>query len=174
MILLCGCTDDDAMEQALELRSKLLSSGCSFRAAVSADYGDYIQCFVMDCDADESGNVTFAVVDPDTISGITGKLSGEKGFLTFEDELLAFSMLTEDQISPVSAPWILVNSLRSGYLRSCGKLDSGYRLTIDDSYADRAMQVDIWLNDDGKPQGAEILWQGRRILTINIENFVFL
>jgi hypothetical protein len=35
------------------------------------------------------------------------------------------------------------------------------------------MQVDIWL-EAGIPTGAEILWQGRRILTIKVENFAFL
>ena len=49
----------------------------------------------------------------------------------------------------------------------------GLLLTIDDSYADEPMQVDVWL-EENIPTGAEILWQGRRILTIRVENFSFL
>lgn len=174
MVLLWGCADDGAMDRALELRTKLQSAGCSFRVTVSADYTDHVKSFVMDCSADVRGDMNFTVVSPDTITGITGTLSADRGFLTFDRELLAFSMLADGQLSPVSAPWILISTLRSGYLRSCGKAESGCHLTIDDSYAQGAMQVDIWLNSQDVPTGAEILWQGHRILTMTIENFVFL
>lgn len=162
------------MDRAMAMRSKFQSSGCMFRATVSADYGDMIHTFVLDCTADETGDVSFAVAAPDTISGITGTLTGKAGFLTFENEVLAFSMLADGQLSPVSAPWILVSTLRGGYLRYCTETDGGYRLTVDDSYADQAMQVDIWLDENDQPTGAEILWQGRRILTVKVESFAFL
>ncbi len=174
ILLLCGCGADEAMDRAVALRSRFQGSECSFQATVSADYGDVIHTFVMDCQVDVHTKVDFTVVAPDTICGITGWLSGEEGFLTFDRELLAISHLAEGQLSPVSAPWVLMNSLRGGYLRHCGKTENGYRLTIDDSYDDSAMQVDIWLDGEGIPLGGEILWQGRRILTVSIENFEFL
>lgn len=157
----------------MEVRTKFQSSGCSFRATVSADYGDMIHTFVLDCAADENGKVSFTVAAPDTISGITGTLTGDTGYLTFDSEVLAFSMLADGQLSPVSAPWLLVNTLRSGFLRSCAQTQSGWHLTIDDSYAEDAMQVDIWLNEENRPTAAEVLWQGRRILTVKVENFEF-
>lgn len=157
----------------MEARTKFQSTPCRFRATVSADYGDMIHTFVLDCEADEAGNVAFSVAAPDTVSGITGTLTGKSGFLTFDSEVLAFSLLADGQLSPVSAPWILVSTLRGGYLRSCAETDSGWHLTIDDSYADNAMQVDIWLDGESIPTGAEIIWQGRRILTVKVENFEF-
>ena len=162
------------MDRAMEMRTQMQSAGCSFRITVSADYSDMIHTFVMDCTADRQGNVTFTVTAPETISGITGKLTAESGFLTFDKELLAFSMLADGQLSPVSAPWILVSTLRGGYLRYYSETAEGYRLTIDDSYGDRAMQVEIWLNTDNVPVAAEVVWQGRRILTMKVENFAFL
>ena len=94
-------------------------------------------------------------------------------FLTFDNEILAFDMLADGQLSPVSAPWVLLHTLRGGYLRYVSKSEAALRLTVDDSYADNAMQVDIWLDGDGHPGAAEILWLGRRILTLRIENFEF-
>ena len=133
-----------------------------------------IQTFVMDCVADQQGSVTFTVTAPETISGITGNLTAQSGFLTFDEEVLAISMLADGQLSPVSAPWILVNTLRGGYLRYVSETAEGYRLTVDDTYEDRAMQVEIWVNEENVPVGAEVIWQGRRILTMKVENFSFL
>lgn len=161
------------MDRALEARSKLQSAACRFRATVSADYGEMIHTFVLDCDGTEDGTVTFSVVAPESISGITGKLTGDSGFLTFDDEILAFNLLADGQLSPVSAPWVLLHTLRGGYLRYVSQTETGLRLTVDDSYADQAMQVEIWLDGEGRPMAAEILWQGRRILTMKVENFEF-
>ena len=174
LVLLCGCNADSVMERALGFRSRFQGGACSFRATVSADYGDLIHTFVMDCKADADTKLEFTVAAPDTISGISGWISGDEGFLTFEQEILAISPMAEGQLTPVAAPWILINTLRGGYLRYASETDNGYRLTMDDSYDDSAMQVDIWLDREGVPLGAEILWQGRRILTVSIENFLFL
>lgn len=174
VVFLFGCRQDDGIDRAMAMRSEFQSSGCAFRATVSADYGDMIHTFVLDCTADEKGDISFVVAAPDTISGITGTLTGNSGFLTFDSEVLAFSMLADGQLSPVSAPWVLINTLRGGYLRYCTETDTGYRLTIDDSYADQSMQAEIWIDANDSPMGAEILWQGRRILTLKIENFQFL
>lgn len=162
------------MDRGMEMRRKMQSAGCSFRITVSADYSDMIHTFVMDCAADQQGNVTFTVTAPETIFGITGNLTAQSGFLTFDEEVLAFSMLADGQLSPVSAPWILISTLRGGYLRYYSETADGYRLTIDDSYEDRSMQVEVWLNSDDVPVFAEIIWQGQRILTMKVENFAFL
>lgn len=172
-LLLAGCTKDNGLDRAMNARSKFQNSACRFRVTVSADYGEMIHTFVMDCETDPQGGVNFFVVAPDTIAGITGKLAEDSGFLIFDSEMLAFEFLADGQLSPVCAPWILINTLRSGYMRYAAETDKGLLLTIDDSYADEPMQVDVWL-EENIPTGAEILWQGRRILTIRVENFSFL
>ena len=174
LVFLWGCNDDAAMDLTLGFRSRFQGSVCSFRATVSADYGDKIHTFVMDCQADETTRLDFTVAAPDTISGITGWISGDEGFLTFDQEILSISPLADGQLSPVSAPWILINTLRSGYLRYSGETDNGYHLTLDDSYDDGGIQVDVWLDREGILLGAEMIWQGRRILTVSVENFAFL
>ena len=166
--LLIGCSGKEHMDAALALRAAILqASTCSFQTVITADYGDMIYSFSMDCVADEKGNVTFTVTAPQTIAGITGVISTDGGKLTFDDVTLAIPMLTDDQITPVSAPWILMRTLRGGYISSCGK--DG--LIIDDSYADDALRLHITLNDASLPDAAEVYWKTRKILTIEVENF---
>ncbi len=175
LLHLCGCTaSDSGIDQGLELRRKLLQQGCSFEAEITASYADAIHTFTLQCTADAEGNLTFSVVKPESIQGISGTLSGKGGALTFEDTVLAFPMLAEGEVSPVSSPWLLIHTLRSGYIHSCGEDGGELRLTIYDSYEEDALQLDIWLDSEGVPKYSQILWQGRSILSIQISSFLFL
>lgn len=161
------------MERALQLRERLLSSDCSFTAAVTADYGDKVCTFSMGCTASTDGTVKFIVKAPDTIAGIAGSLGPGTGFLTFDGAALAFPMLAEGEVTPVSGPWLFVNSLRGGYLSSVGADGELLHVTLHDSYQEDALQIDVWLDGSDIPVCAEILWRGRRVLTLEIKDFQF-
>lgn len=167
---LFGCAGDGGeMEQAMCLRSAVLQAqSCSFSLQMVADYGDMTYEFSMDCVADSMGNVHFTVTAPETIAGITGNLTADGGNLTFDDTVLYIPMLTDDQITPVSAPWLLMKTLRSGCITSC----ADGRVTIDDSYADDALKLDIFLDEGGMPKTVEIYWKNRRILVLTVTSFV--
>lgn len=176
LILLClltGCSDGSSeMERGLALRDRLLSaSSCGFDADITADYGDKVYTFSMKCTADARGDMTFTVTAPETIAGITGSVSEAGGRLTFDQTALQFDLMADDQVTPVSAPWILLKTLRSGYITSTTREDDLLRLTIDDSYEEDALHLDIWLDADDIPSRAEILYDGRRILSLSVANF---
>ena len=175
LFLLCGCTrTNDGMEQAISLRDAIINgNGCTFAVTITADYQDKYYTFVMNCQSDSSGNVTFEVTEPESISGITGSISANNGKLTFDDHALVFSTLAEGQITPISAPWLFINTLRSGYIKGCAQEDSGLLLEIDDSYAENAIQLIIQIIAD-IPVFAEIIWQNRRIVTMKVEDFCIL
>ena len=163
------------MEEALSFRDRLLSGqGCSFSASVTADYGDTLQEFSLECEADPLGNVEFTVSAPETVAGITGTMSETGGKLTFDETALQFDLLAEDTLSPVSAPWLLIKTLRSGCITSVGKEEEMLRLSIDDSYRDDALRLDIWLDGDRNPVRAEVLDEGVRILTVSVRDFQIL
>lgn len=162
------------MDRAMALRAKLLASSVSFDAEITADYGDEVHIFSVYCEGDSRGNLGFRVTAPETIADITGRIEEGQGKLTFQDTALAFPLLAEDQLSPVSAPWIFYKTLRSGYLTAAGMEEGLLRLTIDDSYEEDALTVDIWLDEQDLPIRAEILYDGRRILAMTIENFQIL
>lgn len=163
------------MNKGLELRNMLLSaSSCSFQAAVTADYGDRLYTFCVECVSDKEGKLTFCATAPESISGISGFVSYDRSALTFDDEVLAFPKLTDKEISPVSAPWILINTLKSGYLTACGKTEEGYELLLGDSYEDEALLLQVYIDEDLEPYFCEILWQGHRVLSMKVSEFEFL
>ena len=172
--LLCGCgSGDDCLERGLRFREKLINSGCSFVAEITADYGDQIYTFSVGCTADTNGGISFIVISPESISGIAGKLEADSGFLTFGDEVLAFPLLADGEVSPVSAPWLLIKTLRSGYLSSAGMDGEHLQLTLNDSYEEDALLLDVWLNEENVPIHGDIMWQGRRMLSISVKDFAF-
>lgn len=173
-ILLAGCAGKDGqLQRGLALRERLSKQDCSFTTQITAAYGELTYTFTVFCTADTKGNLRFSVVTPESIAGISGTLDGSGGRLTFDDKALAFSMLADGEVSPVSAPWLLMKTLRSGYIRSCCEEESGLRLSVDDSYEDNPLRLDIWLGKGDVPIFAEVLWQGRRVLSMQIDNFTF-
>lgn len=173
VILLCGCAGGgDNLDRAMALRTKLLQSeGCQFSAVIAADYGQSLYSFELECEADDKGEVQFKVVQPQSIAGVTGRITGAGGKLIFDDQAVAFPLLADDQFSPVSAPWILLKTLRGGYLSSCGMQDGALVLSIDDRYEENALQLDIFLNAEDLPQGADVYWKGQRCLSLEVKNF---
>ena len=146
----------------------------TFLTTITADYGEQYYTFNMRCQSDKSGNLEFTVTAPETIADIKGTVSAEGGSFTFENDVLAFETIADGQITPISAPWLIVHTLRSGYIRSCETKKSGVHLIYDDSYSDDAMQVDVYLSSNGDPVQADILWAGKRILSLQIEQFEIL
>lgn len=174
VIFLFGCSGENSqMQRCLKLREALLkSTSCTFTAEITADFGDKTYTFTLDCQGNADGSLVFSVAQPETISGIRGVLSAGGGKITFEDDrAVAFPLLAEGDVSPISAPWLLYNTLRSGYIDSCGMEAERLRVTLNDSYEAQALQVDVWLDSEDRPVFAEILWKGRRVLTICVENF---
>lgn len=175
LLLLSGCgkAGSTAMDQALQFRSTLLAAkGCNFSAKITADYGEKVYTFGVDCAADAEGNVTFSVTEPASIAGITGKLSGETGALTFDDAALEFGLLADGQISPVTAPFAVVQSWRTGYITACSKEEDGLRMTVDGSFAENPLTVDSWLDGEKRvPFHTEVCYNEKRILTLELTNF---
>ena len=174
LLFLCGCSvEQSELDTALKLRSKLQTVGCRFEAGITADYGDKTYQFSLSCEADAAGDARFTVLSPESISGITGEIKQGSGSLTFDDTALAFALLADGLASPVSGPWVMLKALRSGYIRSCCMEDGMLRLTVNDSYEQNALALDIWLDENSQPFRADIFAENRRILTITVQNFAF-
>lgn len=176
VLCLTGCGGKNKeLERSLALRARALQGkGCSFCAQITADYGDKVYEFAMDCQVDSQGAMAFQVTAPETISSITGTLSAEGGTLTFDDTALAFPMLVEGLASPVSGPWLFWKALTAGCITAAGLEEEALRISVDDSYEDSALQLDIWCDAADTPVRVEICQEGRRILTISLSNFMIL
>ena len=175
-IILCGCGKTQSeLDKAMLLRERIIAAeACTFDANITADYADEIYAFGMHCSVDTNGDVHFLVTDPDVISGIEGVLTGENGSLTFDNQILAFEMLADGQLTPVSGPWIMIRGIRNGYVHCGNKEDNGYYLQIDDSFKGSPVTIELWLDESYLPTGCEIIWEGRRLLSITVSNFTIL
>ncbi len=173
LVFLSGCSGKSReLQRGLDLRSELLkASQCRFSCEITADYGNKTYTFSMDCQGDAQGNLTFTVTEPETIAGITGKIADGEGSLTFDDTALQFDLMADDQLSPVSAPWILLKTLREGFITSAGMEGERLRLSIDDSYEDDALHLDVWVNGENRPETVEILFSDRKILSLAVKSF---
>lgn len=176
MVLLSGCSrKSDEFDRAMTVRTGLLNAtGCSFTATVSADFSDQTYSFTIFCKSDKDGNLEFEVMQPDYISGIKGSISSAEGKLVFDDTALTFPLQTDGLLSPISGPWVLVQALRGGYVRHYGPENDYLRLTVDDSYEEDALMLDIWINSENKPIQADIYENNRRILTLSIRDYQLL
>lgn len=174
--VLCGCSNGStSIDRAIALRNKLQEGKlCKFDTVVTADYLDRTYEFKMQCETVENGNTMFAVVEPDTISGISGTISDDGGAITFDDNVLAFEPIVDGNISPVATPWLFLKILRGGYIKACSIESSGLYIQIDDSYAGKPVLLEIWTDGNDLPQHVEISWDGRRILSMDVENFTIL
>lgn len=176
LFIFAGCSSrKDDMGRALRFRENLLQqSGCAFQCNLTAEYGQIIYQFVLDCQVDNKGDVSFTVTAPDSISGIKGVLSGSGGQIKFEDSILGFPILSEELPTPLSAPWLFMNAMRSGYIRACDVRDGKMALTIAETYEENAMHMKMQFDRKDKPVNCEIIWKDRRVLSMEIDDFHYL
>lgn len=174
-LLLTGCgKGNEGLEGAMSFRDKLLeASECIFTAVITADYGDEVHTFTMDTTTNAQGDLSFTVIQPESISGITGEIRQSGARLTFDDTALAFPLLADGQLSPVSAPWVMMQALRSGYISCVGREGPHWRVTVMDSYEDDALTLDVWMDEHWIPIQGQILFKNETILTIEVEDFTF-
>ena len=179
MLLLCfllsGCGSvNSEMDRAVTLRQALLQNGCEFETYVTADYETELFYYAVRCRTDATGDVSFQILEPETIADISGKIETLAGKLIFEDTAVAFPLMADGQLTPVTAPWILVKALRSGYISACGMDGELVRIVVNDSYEENALRLDVWVNTENIPVKADVFWNERRILSMDVKSFSYL
>ena len=176
IILISGCGHSHtALDQALQLRETILAaSAISFCADITADYGDEIYTFQMECSEKALGKMDFTITSPETIAGITGTVSQNQPAFTFDDKVLAFPPLVDSQVTPVIAPYVLLQTLRGGYISACSREGDGYCIYLNDSYREDQLYVQVYTNMDFIPIHAEIVYHDQRILSLDISKFLVL
>ncbi len=177
LVLLTGCGEKASgqLETAMNFRSTLLAAnGCSFTGKITADYGNHVWEFTVDCDTDGEGNLTFEVVEPEAIAGITGTVEARGGALTFDGKALGFGLLAENRVSPASCPYMVARSWCTGFISSAGCDDSGLRMTVETTFEECPLTVDTWLDPEkGVPIFSEVCYNRERILWMSISEFEF-
>lgn len=171
-LCLIGCKQKNLyIDELYSFRQQLLQSdSISFDVDITADYSEEFYTFQLSCVADDLGNLSFDVLQPDSIQGIQGVVTQDTGHITFDEHVLLFKSLADDRLTPVSAPWVLITALRGGYITSSGKSDNGYLAVIQDTYEEDPLTLQIQF-EDNKPIWAEIYWNQARVITMEVSNF---
>lgn len=173
--LLCGCgsrQNIEPLQSAIDFRAELLNAAsCSFSAQVTADYGDLVYEFSMDCAS--AGNTTeITVTQPDTISGITAQIANDTGTVTFDGMSLDFGTLAEGNIVPLAVPAVVTDSWKSAYIASAGVEDDAYRVRYERGYEDVQLLVDTWFSmEKNIPIYAEVCYNDSCILQMKLSDF---
>ena len=175
IVFLTGCASaDENLDRAMNLRTTVSKADqVQFQCTVTADYYDEVCSFVIDCAYDEYDQIHFEVVEPNTISGISGVIDGKEGQFTFDDQILAFKPMDGGCLSPIFAPWFLLDAIEGGFIHSVSEHKEGYCVTYRDSFQDETLMIEVFLTKDDVPIKCEIYLGERRILLLEIRNFVF-
>jgi hypothetical protein len=159
------------MEAALDLRSRCLASpNVRFRAEIRADYITGFEEFTLDCETSPDGTVVFRVLSPEEIADICGTVRRDEGTVEFDGAVLAYPLMAQGRLSPLGGPWVVMKAIRSGCILAAGREGEMIHVTIDDSYDDHALTVDLWL-EEGELEEAEIAWEGRRCISMTFDDF---
>ena len=128
----CGSTGvSEAEELALTIRGEYLSmNGCAVQASITADYGQRV--YQYELAAAVNGEETLLTLSaPETVAGLTARITGEKGLLEFDGVSVETGPLDEHGLTPVSALPALLETARSGYIVSCALEEEGAVLRVD-------------------------------------------
>ena len=171
-LLLTGCSSaEKAMDSALSFRSELIKAGgCSYTACVTVDYGSSVQEFAMDCRSDEKGNTDFTVVSPETLSGITGKITDTGGKITYDGMAMDFGFLADGKVIPAAAPAIAASCWAGEYISAAGQEENLTRVTYEKGFEEKLI-ADTWFQNH-VPICAEVCYNDTEILRIEITDFI--
>ena len=133
-LLLAGCGTagvSEAEELALTIRGEYLAMDrCAVQAAVTADYGQRVYRYEMAVSVNgEETSLTLSA--PETVAGLTARLSGEENLLEFDGVSVETGPLDGDGLTPVSALPALLEAARSGYITACALEEDGTLLRMD-------------------------------------------
>ena len=117
IILLTGCgaaEGSEAEELALTIRGEYLAiDSCAVQAAITADYGQRVYQYEMA--AAVNGDETVLTLSaPETVAGLTARITGEDGLLEFDGVAVETGPLDGQGLTPVSALPALLEAAAPG------------------------------------------------------------
>ena len=178
-IFLCLCcfvgceSKDSGLEPAIEFRSALVQAGgCSFTAAITVDYGQRVQCFTLDCQADGEGTTKITLLQPETIAGVTATVMDGGGQITYDGMALDFGLLADDSLIPAAAPCMLATCWMKEYISDAGEMETGYQVRYRKKIGEKELLLDTFF-ENGIPFLAEVCYNDSGILKIEISDFAY-
>lgn len=157
----------------LTFRTALLQSGgCSFTAAITADYGESAASFTLDCVFSPETGASVTVTEPESIAGIQAQVKDTAASVSYDGMQLGLGSLANGNLAPLAAPYVLGQCWAGEYIDATGTEDSLLRTTYRMGYEEKELVVDTWFSQEPlAPVRAELSFEGRMVLRADISAF---
>lgn len=179
MTLLAGCSKaggNEAEELALTIRGEYLAmERCTARASITADYGQRVYQYGLAV-AVSGEETTLTLSAPETVAGLTARLSGAENLLEFDGVSVETGPLNGDGLTPVSAVPALLAAARSGYITACALEEDGSVLRVDcgdpQGTPGSGTETTLWFDADTHALvRGEVSVDGFRVILCEFEEF---
>lgn len=169
----CAASEDGAVQEALDFRTSLLAAdSCTFTADVTADYGQRVGNFTLECAyTPETNGAELTVTSPDSIAGISAAVDGDKANVIFEDVSLELGTLAGGQVAPLQLPQLLGDAWTYGYVDSQSEEGDGILVTYRSGYDDEELLVFTRFDSSMTPIQAEVYCDGICVLTAALADY---
>lgn len=172
-VLLCvGCSQEEKLlEEAIDFRAQLVQAGgCSFQSQVTADFGDNVEEFTLDCQGDTEGTLHMTVLEPEVLSGITAEVSDGGGKITYDGLSVDFGLVAQGNVSPAAAGGLVLDAWLNGYISAAGQEDEFYRVTYKKDFEEKQVVVETYFKN-GLPNYAEVCYNNQGVLKLHFTEF---
>lgn len=179
LLLLTGCgggqeKENGAEALAVAIRGEYLAmTSYSLQAQVNADYGQRVYDFTLSVTWDGT-ETAVTIREPEMLSGVTARITGDEGTLEYEDLSLETGFLDDDGLSPVSALPALMEAARSQYIDRCTLADGVLEVHCADpeEKPGTGQEIVLWFDTQTHAlTGGEISQDGRRVIACDITEF---
>lgn len=167
LLSLCGCSDtsEDSALSFFDAVSE--AESIAFEVKLRAEYSDKTAEFEL-AYAENNDGVSVTVIKPESIAGISAKLSDDNVSLNYDGAILNMGALSDNGLCPMSALPITVMAMKNAYLDSAWSEGDMTVLRLIPS-DDRA--ITLWLDSELTPCNAEISCDGSTVVFIEFDGW---
>ncbi len=177
LLLLAGCAGaggSKAETLAFAIQEEMAgATACTAEVSLTADYGERVYDYVLDLAA-EGEETVLTLRAPETVAGITARLTEKDHVLEYDGLSLETGDLDGRGLTPISAVPVLLETARTGCFAACSLEEEGKRLRVDYQEAEGASGVEtvLWFDTDTHALTAgEIRVEGWRSLRCEFADF---
>lgn len=182
--LLIGCKGgtagiSEAEELALSIRTEYIEmTACQANVTITADYGQRVYQYGLTA-AVNGEETVLTLTAPETVAGITARLSGEENLLEYDDVIVETGPLNEEGLSPVSALPVLLECAKSGFITATTFETVGEQEILRVMYGDpeeeagTGTETSLWFDKDSHILlEGEVSVDGLRVILCEFSQFV--
>lgn len=116
ILALTACSQETAADAATALQGSWSAlPGVTLTADLVADYGDRVYPFTLNC-TENRGAATLTIAAPDSVAGVTARVTADGATLTYDGAEVYTGGLTENGLSPMEAMPLMFRLWRDGLI----------------------------------------------------------